>query len=211
MHEYIKINTVQKRDEKSKKIILDTFSKPHFENIKIWRATEKIDGTNIRIDCGVGSGFEIKGKTDNANLHPALIDGIFNLFPDASIFDEVFPTASKVILYGEGYGPKINGGGKYRKDHSFILFDILIDSKWWLDYENIKDVAEKLNIDVVPTLGFMTIDDAISFVQTSPKSLIADCTMEGLVLVPDPVMLFNNGTPIKVKVKVKDYLALKTG
>jgi len=202
--EYIKINTIQNRDVKGK-IVLDSVSKPHFNNIKQWHATEKIDGTNIRIDCDIGSGYEIKGKTDNAELHPNLIDGIHNCFPDDGLINEVFLKASKVVLYGEGYGPKVNGGGKYRKDHSFILFDVLIDNKWWLDYSKIKDIAEKLSIDVVPSLGFMTLEEAISFVRTSPKSLIADCMMEGLVLAPEPIMLFNDGTPIKTKVKVRDY------
>lgn len=202
--EYVKINTVQNRDQKGK-IILDSISKPHFENIRVWHATEKIDGTNIRIDCDIGAGYEIKGKTDNADLHPMLIDGIHKCFPDERLIEDVFSKASKVVLYGEGYGPKINGGGKYRKDHSFILFDVLIDNKWWLDYSKVKDIAEKLNIDVVPSFGMMTIYSAVEFVKSEPKSLIADCVIEGLVLTPEPVMLFNNGTPIKTKIKVKDY------
>ena len=202
--EYIKINTVQNRDQKGK-IILNSLSKPHFGNIDLWHATEKIDGTNIRVECDIGYGYEIKGKTDNAELHPDLLKGIRNCFPDYGLINETFSKASKVVLYGEGYGPKVNNGGKYRKDHSFILFDVLIDNKWWLDYSKVKDIAEKLNIDVVPSLGYTTINAAIDFVRSSPQSLIADCIMEGLVLTPEPVMLFNDGTPIKCKVKVKDY------
>jgi hypothetical protein len=39
----------------------------------------------------------------------------------------VFPDVKKVILFGEGYGPKIQAcGGRYRKDVSFILFDVVI-------------------------------------------------------------------------------------
>jgi hypothetical protein len=77
--EYIKINTVQNRDKKGK-IILNSVSKPHFDNIKWWHATEKIDGTNIRVICNIGSGYEIRGKTDNADLHPLVIEGIQNAF-----------------------------------------------------------------------------------------------------------------------------------
>jgi hypothetical protein len=146
-----------------------------------------------------------KGKTEDSGLHPLVIQGVRNCFPNEELIDEVFSTASNVILYGEGYGPKVNGGGKYRKDHSFILFDVLINGKWWLDYSKVKDIAEKLSIDVVPSFGMMTTDEAINLVKTSPQSMIANCGIEGLVLTPEPVMLFNNGTPIKTKVKVRDY------
>lgn len=37
---------------------------------------------------------------------------------------DAFPNATRVVLFGEGYGPKIQGcGGRYRKDVSFAIFD----------------------------------------------------------------------------------------
>lgn len=37
---------------------------------------------------------------------------------------KAFPNASRVVLFGEGYGPKIQAcGSRYRKDVSFAIFD----------------------------------------------------------------------------------------
>ena len=51
MAEYQKIQTLFKRDEKNI-IIPDQFTYPEFEVLKDlkWECTEKIDGTNIRIE-----------------------------------------------------------------------------------------------------------------------------------------------------------------
>lgn len=48
--EYHKINSIYKRDEKTKEFT-NEFSLPEFEYLKhnLWEFTEKIDGTNVRI------------------------------------------------------------------------------------------------------------------------------------------------------------------
>ena len=70
-----------------------------------------------------------------------------------------------VLLFGEGYGPKIQGGGKYREDQSFVLFDVKVGD-WWLNREAVDDVAEKLDIESVPVIGHGTLQDAIDIVSS---------------------------------------------
>ena len=56
----------------------------------------------------------------------------------------------QVILFGEGYGPRIQkGGGKYRDDASFILFDVYLPQKnLWMKRDAVEDIAKTFGIDV---------------------------------------------------------------
>ena len=48
--------------------------------------------------------------------------------PLAANLGEVFPDGA-AVLYGEGYGAKIQkGGGNYRADQDFVLFDVRVGS-----------------------------------------------------------------------------------
>ena len=217
--QYPKINTIWKRDETNKYIIIeDDYSKEEFKNIKNWNISEKIDGTNIRIECffeymhGGEIDVVFKGRTDNAEIPKFLLGYLEKAFTKEiilPIFKEKQP--GKVILYGEGYGPKIQkGGGNYRDDAGFILFAVWIDG-WWLDRDKVKEIATMLDIKVVPEIGIMTIDDAVKYIKGMPKSIIAEkeCLMEGVVARSYPLMLFRDKSPIMWKLKVEDFMKLK--
>lgn len=209
---YPKINTIWKRDENNNgKIIEGDFSRLEFDNIHNWHITEKIDGTNIRIH------FENKienpvikfgGRTDEAQIPAHLFDYLKNTFTIEKLKSIlVTPDVQCVRLFGEGYGAKIQkGGGLYRKDVGFILFDVWIDG-WWLEREDVLDIATKLGIKAVPDLGITDIHSAIEFVKRNPQSRIAveEKVIEGIVARSSPLMLFRDGTPIMWKLKVRDF------
>ena len=112
-----------------------------------------------------------------------------------------------VVLFGEGYGPKIQkGGGLYRDDVGFILFDAYIGG-WWVLRDSIEDIASDIGIECVPLIGMFGIDEAVKYVQSKPNSLIAKKTklMEGVVARSYPLMLFRNGDPLMWKLKARDY------
>jgi hypothetical protein len=121
-----------------------------------------------------------------------------------------FPDARKVILFGEGYGPKIQAcGSRYRKDVSFILFDVWIDG-WWLEKESVLEIANALNIEhTIFATNLMTTEQVVEFVKSKPKSYIAEdreLVMEGIIARSVPLMLFrNHKTPIMFKLKVRDF------
>lgn len=223
---YPKIQTLFKRDEKTYKIVINDFSKPEFDAIKLYDVSEKVDGSNTRImyeNDDVTSPTDIKvrfdGKGDNSQINTNLFSYLQKTFT-IDAFKKAFMTAHniegseietyplKVILYGEGYGAKIQkGGGLYRKDVAFILFDVWVDN-WWLQRKDVKDVADKLGIRYVPEIGIMSIDKAISYVKSKPNSLISEepKEMEGIVARSHPLMLFRDGvTPIMFKLKVRDF------
>lgn len=216
---YPKINTLFKRDEKNH-IILDEFTTPEFEYLKNneWECTEKIDGTNIRIELepdGIG-GFVLnyKGRTDEAQIPKHLYKKLQELFPIEkmiSAFVDPDHEPVPVTIFGEGYGVKIQKGGNYIPDDvNFILFDVRF-GKWWFNRESLENVAEKLGIDIVPFIGFMTIPEAIEYVKKGFKSTIAenkDYDAEGLVLKTPTGLLARNGERLITKIKTKDFRQL---
>ena len=219
MAEYQKIQTLFKRDERNI-IIPDQFTYPEFEVLKDlkWECTEKIDGTNIRIELESSGNPEdgiimsFKGRTDKAVIPEHLLTKLNWLFDREHLMEVLNITDEtqdcNITLYGEGYGAKIQKGGNYiSNDVNFILFDVKI-GKWWLDRESIKDIANKLGINVVPLMGYMTIPEAIEYVKKGFKSTIAenkDYDAEGLVLKAPCGLLKRDGERLITKIKTVDF------
>ena len=218
MAKYQKIQTLFLRDDKNI-IIPDQFTYPEFEYLKDnkWECTEKIDGTNIRIeldfnvhDDGVREvNVNFKGRTDEATIPAHLYRRLKELFDNVNWL-EVFDITSttSITLYGEGYGTKIQKGGNYISSGvDFILFDVKVD-KWWLQRDAIEDIANKLNIKIVPLIGYMTIPEAVEYVRRGFKSTIAenkDYEAEGLVLKTTTGLLRRNGERLITKIKTVDF------
>lgn len=218
MAKYQKIQTLFLRDDKNI-IIPDQFTYPEFEYLKDnkWECTEKIDGTNIRIeldfnvhDDGVREvNVNFKGRTDEANIPAHLYKRLEELFNNVNWL-EIFDITStiSITLYGEGYGTKIQKGGNYMSSGvDFILFDVKVD-KWWLQRDAVEDIANKLNIKVVPLIGYMTIPEAVEYVKKGFKSTIAenkDYDAEGLVLKTTTGLLRRNGERLITKIKTVDF------
>ena len=214
MMTYPKINTIWKRDPNNKnRIVEGDFSCFEFDAIKQWKVSEKIDGTNCRIlyeaVCETTyRNVEFGGKTENAQIPAKLANYLKDKFT-FELFKQALPDAKELMLFGEGYGGYIQSAGKnYLPEPSFILFDVYFDG-YWLEHENVRDIAMKLGIECVPSFGIMTTEEAISFVKSKPKSLAAKNTtipIEGIVARSYPLMLFRKDkTPIMWKLKVRDY------
>lgn len=219
MAEYQKIQTLFKRDERNI-IIPDQFTYPEFEVLKDlkWECTEKIDGTNIRIELASSENPEdgiimsFKGRTDKANIPEHLLTKLNWLFDREHLMEALNITDEtqncNITLYGEGYGAKIQKGRNYiSNDVNFILFDVKV-GKWWLDREAIKDIANKLGINAVPLMGYMTIPEAIEYVKKGFKSTIAenkDYDAEGLVLKAPCGLLKRDGERLITKIKTVDF------
>ena len=221
---YQKINTLFKRDDKNI-IIVDELTDPTFRYLfdTKWEATEKIDGTNIRVIVSPpdseGGLVDVKfmGRTDNAQTPPKLLEKLSELFP-AEKLNEVFnkedrPLTEMVVLYGEGYGSKIQkGGGRYIPNGvDFILFDIKVGNLWLLR-DSLEDIAKSLGIKIVPLVGYMTISDAIDYVKNGFKSSVSsdkDLLAEGLVLKTPMCLLDRFGKRIITKIKTVDFRKLE--
>lgn len=208
MTEYHKINAVYKRDNKGK--FLNEFACPEFEYLydNDWIFTEKVNGTSIRLGFNyLGSRF-IAGRSDDSMIPPKLLIVLEALVEN--IRDQVRETMEvrdicDLVLYGEGYGPKINGGGIYRSDPGFVLFDVKVGSMF-LERADVEEFAAKHNIDVVPVTFRGTLRDAEYLVRGGIKSTWGDFNMEGFVGTPTVPLYTRQNKRIITKVKTCDYI-----
>lgn len=208
MIEYTKIETLYERDmEGTKQLIEGKFRNPAVEFLKdnVWQFTEKVDGTNIRVHWD-GHTVTFGGRTENAQIPSHLLNKLIEMFKTdeaEQIFEQKFGEMP-VTLFGEGYGPKIQKGGSYRSDVSFILFDVLIANNYQSRY-SVEDIAKAFGIDVVPIIFEGTIQEGVDFVKSNPPSTMGTAMMEGLVGRPKIEMRDRCGKRVIVKIKVKDF------
>ena len=208
MIKYHKINSIYKRDEKGK-FILGEYSCPEFEYLKdlTWTFDEKVDGTNIRIGFD-GENIEFGGRTDRAQIPANLYKKLTELFSVEKLkkkFPDVNPDMP-VVLFGEGYGNKIQKVGKlYNADGvDFILFDVNIGGIYLLR-KDVEDIAKDLHLDFTPMFGEGTIQDAINIVTEGVKSPLGELTSEGFILRPKVPLTTRMGKRIITKIKHKDF------
>lgn len=210
MTEYHKINTIYKRDMTSKRktLIEGDWTCEEFEYLanNPWVFTEKVDGTNIRVvmDGGKSSFFTFEGREENSLIPKPLQAALVALFhPLTERMREDFPTGG--VLYGEGYGPRIQkGGGNYRTDVSFVMFDVHVGG-YWLRRHTVEEIGTAYGIDVVPVIGRGTLHDAVKWAKEGIRSQWGDFEAEGIVARP-AVELFNRGGKrIITKIKCRDF------
>lgn len=191
------------------KIIEGCYSLPEIEYLKDnkWVFTEKVDGTNIRIQWERGTGRLFGGRTDNAQIPANLIARLEELFSLEKL-DNAIKTedADFLTLYGEGYGARIQkGGGNYNPDGvDFILFDVLV-AGWWLKREDVAKAAESLGIKIVPIVGVGTLQTGIELVRNGLGSMWGSFPAEGLVMKPEIELKTRAGKRIISKIKHKDF------
>ena len=208
---YTKIETLFNRSlEGTKKLIPGDWRSETFEFLKDneWIGTEKIDGTNIRI---IWDGYTISfaGRTNKAQIPSFLLDYLnekFNNSETEQIFEQLFGE-KQVILFGEGYGNRIQKVGHlYRHDNAFILFDVYMnDADLWLKRDAIEDIAKAFDIEVAPIVFKGTLEEAITYVKSRPQSTIGTAPMEGIVCKPAVDILTRTKERVIVKIKVHDF------
>ena len=205
---YHKIDTVFKRDPatKHKTLLLGDWSQEAFGYLASneWVFTEKVDGTNIRVVVGADRKITFGGKTDAASIPAVLVSRLeARFFPQAEQLAEMFPDGG--CLYGEGYGPKIQkGGGNYRADADFVLFDVKV-LNWWLQRDAVNDCANRLALDVVPVVGRGTLYEMVERGLRGFTSAWGNFQAEGLVARPLVELKTRSGNRIITKIKHKDF------
>lgn len=238
MDTYHKINALYKRhtDGKKKgKLIHDDWAQPEFEYLakNKWEFTEKIDGTNIRVnirgDHHGGFKSEFGGRSDNAQIPQPLLWALEGMFGDATAMMRVEAMMrshdlNNITLYGEGVGQKVQGSDKYLGDYDFILFDVKVGD-FWLNREAVHDIGGKLNVTVAPVIGRGTLADAVDIVtigygpgidgrikafsggsvKHGLKSAFGDFEAEGIVARPAVDLFDRAGRRIITKIKAVDF------
>lgn len=203
--EYLKIETLYERDLRSFKVNPAVLKNRVYGLIKTWQFTEKIDGMNIRC-IWEGGKLSFGGRTDKAQIPGDLIKWLYENV-SASKLQEIFQQTG-VVIYGEGYGAGIQkGGGDYSTEKRFIVFDILVEGKWWLNRENVLDIAVKLGLETVPFIGNFTLEEATELVRQGFPSRLNEGKRqaEGMVGRTIETLFDKNGSRLIVKLKTKDF------
>ena len=207
MNPYHKITTVYKRDPETnyKTLLEGKFALPEFEYLanNQWQFSEKVDGTNIRIMFD-GEQLAVGGRTDKSQLPIFLVLRLHDIFlPKLEIFKGF--GVNNFCLYGEGYGAKIQkGGGNYRQDQGFVLFDVKNGDRW-LRRGDVESIAEELDIEVVPDIGSGTLAEMVEMARQGFNSAWGDFMAEGIVARPAVEVKSRSGHRIITKVKCKDF------
>lgn len=209
MIEYHKIDNIYERDITTNRLIEGKFRNPVVEVLKDipWVATEKVDGTNVRVHWD-GSSVKIGGRTDNAQMPVPLMEHLqktFNSDEAKAKWAEKFGTTA-VTLYGEGFGGKIQKAGpRYGPTQTFALFDVLINGNWQErgNVEGIGSIFGVPHVPVVPTT--LGLGDWVSYIKLKPTSRYGQFEMEGIVVRPAAELKDRTGKRIIVKIKCCDF------
>lgn len=168
-------------------------------------------------NCNIGVAWDghkvaYQGRTERAQIPAHLTNKLISIFGTdeaEEMFEQTFGE-KQVVLFGEGYGAKIQkGGGNYISDGcDFILFDVYMpDSDTWLKRDGIEDIAKRFGIKAVPVVMTGTIEQAVEFIKTQPRSLINPLhEMEGVVGKPKVDFYDRSHNRLIVKIKVKDFV-----
>lgn len=194
------------------------FKNESFGQILHWLVTEKVDGMNIRVTY-IGDGpwegefleptVSISGRTDNANIPGDLVSRILKWanvenLQRALTTDRGVPSG-RIVLYGEGFGPGIQKAGQaYGGEKDFILFDVKVGDSW-LRWNDVVDIANKLNIPHVPVFGYeQNLEEALELVSLSDLLPAGSEHIEGIVCRTDPYLFDGWGNRVMFKYKVRD-------
>jgi hypothetical protein len=218
--EYMKINTMWKREPRTGLVIPGEFALPEFEYLAglLWHWTEKVNGMNLRLHWD-GSSVTVGGRTDDAMLPAMLYQALSPLVTDTGRWRAAFPWEPvDVTVCGEAYGAGIHGGGKYRPDQGMTVFDVRVGD-WWLRPDDIADVAAKLDLEPVPFVGSYSLWDAWNLITGGHHHRGTDIgkplasawpgvPVEGIVGTPEVELRGRGGERLITKIKVADYLQL---
>lgn len=158
--EYPKIETLfNRRVENPRLVDTGLIRKPEFTIPHTWFLTEKLDGMNLRIYTGPAGPPRYDGRTFRAEIPAPVKEMLENRFPH-DVLRGAFDDDTAAIIYGEGIGPKIQkNGDRYSMYPDFVVFDVLVlpgeagGQSLWLEWEDVKDIANKIGARTVPEIG----------------------------------------------------------
>ena len=204
---YHKINSLYKRDQRGN-MLFGQWSVPEFELLKDiqWVATEKIDGTNIRVEVKDDGTYEIGGRTERAQIQTNLLNTIRERFKD-NPFSEVLTSGGTIFCEGCGDGIQKNGAN-YGDIQDIVVFDITIGDLC-LERDAVENIAGRLGLPIVPIICEGTIEEIeelvlVGFPSSCPTSS-RKFAAEGVVCRPAVELKDRRGRRIITKIKHKDY------
>ncbi len=126
--------------------------------------------------------------------------------------DQIFK-GKHIIIFGEGYGGKIQAGeedkkrgGKYSETKKYRVFDILVESKYWLGRSSIQTIYSAPGLDCVPLAGNFTLHEAVQTVRGGFRSLLGKgIKAEGLIGKTSIPLFDSRHRRLICKIKSSDF------
>lgn len=212
MLEYPKVESLFRRDEKTGKVNGE-IRRREFDLVTHWVVSEKIHGQNVRIQWDNDNERVIYGS--RKQVGPDSLPKDLIAFLDSKFTVEKMKEAfgnNPVVLFGEGYGPGINGGGNLAKQKQFALFDVWMKEKFWLEPDQLEGFGEFFGIETAPVLkGLLTLQEIIPMVRKGFNSTVAlkntgeTVIAEGVVCRTYPQMFMKDGSRLQFKLKTEDF------
>lgn len=203
---YPKIETLFDRDKDTFKVIPGQFRDEAYSLINEWEWTEKIDGTNITVIYNPSevSPISYGGKTSNSELPKGVVNYLDSVI-DPKAFINHFK-CSPVVIFGEGYGAKIQKGYGYSPTQKFIVFDIFING-FWLKRSDVEGICNQFGLDIVPLVFNGSLNEAIDMVKNGFMSKIGDGSMkaEGLIGRTKIPLFSHHNNRLITKLKTCDF------
>ena len=212
-------------------LIPNHWARPDFHALRnaSWVFTEKVDGelVSVSYDSGVNS-VHFAGKQSTSRVRPAIQKALEGLFTadcidtlrklDAEALHRLARLASartlsarmlmphpSITLFGEGFGGTVQKVGPlYGDKTSFVLFDVRLHTGAWAEREQVEEIADALDIPVVPVVGRGNLFDVVEYVTAGCKSRFGDAPMEGIVARPVTELTSQYGRVI-TKLKARDF------
>lgn len=176
--------------------------KPNISRKQFRKVTE--NPTNVFSGENKYCGIKYDGRTDNADLPGGVVDYLDDKLSCAKMM-ELFQDR-KVIIYGEGYGGKIQKGSGYSVTQKFIVFDIFIEG-FWLRRSDVEEICNNLGLDIVPIILTGSLDEAVYIVKNGFMSTISDGSVqsEGLIGRTKVPLFDHHGNRLITKLKTCDF------
>lgn len=213
MNKFPKITTVFDRDPETdySTLLTGEYAEPEFAYLSDteWVFREKIHGTNLRLVYNADASVPVmlKGRTEDSQVPSHLTDAILGRDGIAHRLREQFGD-TPACLYGEGYGHKVQREGEryLPESHDFCLFDVKVGD-WWLQEEDVTDVAEGVDLTRAPIVGAGTLSEMVAMVREGFRSEVANEPLmaEGIVAHPRVELFNREGDRILTKVKYEDF------
>ena len=211
MTEYQKIETLYRFNAETH-LYDPVFYNPTVEYLKDlpWIASEKIDGTNIRVHYD-GHRVSWSGRTDSSDLPKEVEALLQSTFGESEVtFEQQFGDKD-VILFMECYGGKIQGGA-YGGSERLIGFDVMVGGIY-LDKFAIAPIFSLFGVETVTFFMIPNLQTGIDWVAgrgalPSPHCEKGRTPVEGLVCVPQARLYDHMGRRIAVKIKARDLRKL---
>lgn len=204
---YPKIETLYNRGDDFR-VRRGDYRCPEFALIRgySWVATEKVDGTNIRVGWD-GEKVEVNGRSDNAQLPGDLLKWIGATFTAEKLseFFKLTPGGPQAVIFGEGYGNGIQKGGRLSPQKKVILFDVNIGGVW-MPRQFVEDAASAMGVEAVPVLPQASLLEIVEMVAEGFASQLGERPpAEGVVCYTEPRLLTRGGARLVWKLKTKDF------